>query len=222
MATFVVVHAAGDGAWSWQLVESELRERGHDMVAPDLPANDESAGLWDYAETVVDAIADRTNLVVVAHSFGGFTGPLVCERVPVDALVLVAAMLPSPGEAPHDWWDNTGLRQARQEAGVADADDIATYYHDVPPELTAEAQRRVRQHPSERAAMEPWPLPAWPDVRTHYLLCREDRFLPADWTRRMVADRLGITADELDGGHCPMLSRPADLARRLEAYARPG
>ena len=216
-STFVPIHAAGGGAWSWHLVESELRDRGHDVVAIDLPT-DESAGLWDYADAVVEAIGDRTNLVIVAHSFGGFTAPLVCERVPVEVLVLVTAMIPVPGEAPKEWWEATGHAQARRATGGGN-DDIATYYHDVPPELAAEAMRRDRAHPSERAYDEPWPLDAWPDVPTRFLLCRDDRFFPADWMRRLVRERLGITPDEMDSGHCPMLSRPAELARRLEAYA---
>jgi hypothetical protein len=152
-ATFVPIHAAGDGAWSWHLVAGELRERGLDVVLVDLPADDESAGLWDYADAVVDAIGERTNLVVVAHSFGGFSGPLVRARVPVRALVMVTAMIPAPGEAPADWWADTRHAEARQEVG-GDMDDIATYYHDVPPELAAEAMRRERNHPSDRAYRE--------------------------------------------------------------------
>ena len=57
-------------------------------------------------------------------------------------------------------------------------DDIATYYHDVPPELAAEALRRERAHPSSAAMREPWPLERWPDVPTSVLLCRDDRFIP--------------------------------------------
>jgi pimeloyl-ACP methyl ester carboxylesterase len=218
-ATFVPIHAAGDSAWSWHMVAAELRERGHDVVAVDLPADDESAGLSDYADAVVDAIGERTNLVVVAHSFGGFTGPLVCERVPVRVLVMVSAMIPAPGEPPADWWANTRHGEARREAGDGELDDIETYYHDVAPELAAEAMRRDRNHPSGRAYEEPWPLNQWPDVRTHFLLCRNDRLFPATWMRDLVRERLGITPDEIDSGHCPMLSQPAELARRLEAYA---
>ena len=66
--------------------------------------------------------------------------------------------------------------------------------------------------------LEPWPLDAWPSVPTRYLLCRDDRVFPAEWTRGMVRARLGITADEIDGGHCPFLSRPKALAERLGAY----
>ena len=52
------------------------------MIAPDLPSEDEAAGLWDYADAVVEAVGDRRDLVVVGHSLGGFTAPLVCARRP--------------------------------------------------------------------------------------------------------------------------------------------
>ena len=34
----------------------------------------------------------------------------------------------------------------------------------------------------------------------------------------MVADRLGITPDEIDCGHTPALSQPVELADRLGPY----
>jgi pimeloyl-ACP methyl ester carboxylesterase len=83
MATYVLIHGAGDVGWYWHLVEAELRERGHNVVAPDLPCEDDSAGLSQYAETVIDAIGDRMDLVVVAQSLGAFTAPLVCDRKPL-------------------------------------------------------------------------------------------------------------------------------------------
>ena len=57
---------------------------------------------------------------------------------------------------------------------------------------------------------------------TRFLLCRDDRFFPAEFQRRVVADRLGITPDEMDGGHLPALARPKELAERLVAYADDG
>jgi pimeloyl-ACP methyl ester carboxylesterase len=72
------------------LVEAELRKRGHDVVAPDLPGDDDSAELTDYADFVVEAVGDRKDLVVVGQSFGGFTAPLVADRLAADVLVLVA------------------------------------------------------------------------------------------------------------------------------------
>jgi SAM-dependent methyltransferase len=211
VATYVFVHGAGDSAWSWELVAGELRERGHDAITVDLPSEDESAGLSDYASAVVDAIGHRGDVVVVAHSLGGFTAPLVCARVPVDLLVLVAAMVPAPGEAAGDWWANTGY------TSVYDGDETAVYYHDVAPELAAEAAARGRGQ-AAKPMREPWPLPRWPDVPTRYLLCRHDRAFPAEWLRGVVRGRLGMDPDEIDSGHCAYLSRPRELAERLEAY----
>jgi pimeloyl-ACP methyl ester carboxylesterase len=209
VATFALIHGGGGSAWDWHLVVLALGERGHEAIAVDLPCDVESAGWWDYADAVVEAIDEPTDLVVVAHSLGAFTGPLVCERVPVDLLVLLAAMIPSPGELFADWWTNSGHETSGD-------DDV--FYHDVPPELAAEAMRRERKEAS-KALHEPWPLPAWPDTPTRYLLCRDDRMFPAAWARRHARERLGIEPDEVDGGHYVTLSRPTELAERLAAYA---
>jgi pimeloyl-ACP methyl ester carboxylesterase len=216
MATYVLIHGAGDVGWYWHLVEAELRERGHDVVAPDLPCEDDSAGLSQYADTVIDAIGNRTDLVVVAQSAGAFTAPLVCDRAIVDLLVLVAPLIPAPGEAPADYWTHT--RYLDEERGSFD-DEVALFYQDVPPELAAEALKRGKAQ-SEARMSEPWPLRAWPDVPTRVLLCRDDRLFPPAFIRRVARERLGITPDEIDGGHTPALSRPKELADRLEAYRR--
>jgi len=212
VATFALIHGAGDVGWYWHLVDAELRGKGHDVVAPDLPCDDDRAGLSEYADTVLEAIGDRGDLVVVAQSAGAFTAPLVCDRTPVEQLVLVAGLIPVPGEAGRDWWTNTGY-----ESPAESYDVVATFYHDVPPELAAEALERSRAQ-SDTPSLEPWPLEAWPDVDTRFLLCRNDRLLPADFLRRVVRERLGFAPDEIESGHCPALSRPKELADRLDAY----
>src|SRR4029450_738400 len=174
MATFVLIHGAGDVGWYWHLVEAELRERGHDVVAPDLPCDDRSAGLTEYADPVVEAIGDRTDLVVAAQSFGAFTAPLVCERVAVDLLILVPPLLPVPGEAPADYW-----RDTRYEEEVRERYDneIALFYQDVPPELASEALKHGRAQ-SEARMHEPLPLGAGAGGATRVLLWRDGRLVP--------------------------------------------
>ena len=221
MATFVIVHGGGGSGWEWHLVAAELERRGHKALAPDLPCEDDSAGWSEYADVVVEAIGDRGDVVVVAQSLGGFTAPLVCDRVPTELLVLVAGMIPIPGEKGDDWFENTGWpgpqgEQAAVDEGSSD-EEAATFYHDVPPELAAEAMRHGREQ-SETPGRAPWPLDSWPEVPTRYLLCRDDRFLPAGFVRKVVRERLGIEPDELPGGHTPALSRPKELAERLEAF----
>ncbi len=225
MATYVLIHGAGSDSWYWHRVAPELRARGHDVVAPDLPCDDESAGLAEYTDVVVKAIGARSDLIVVAQSLAGFTAPLVCARVPVNLLVMLAAMIPAPGESGNEWWTNTRYAEARREENrregrPADApfDVKAVFFHDVPPEVVAAAFARGERQQSGTPMEQPWPLAAWPDVPTKFLLCRQDRFFPAPFMRRVVQERLHITPDEMDGGHLPALSRPQELVERLETY----
>lgn len=227
MATFALVHGGGDVGWYWHLVEPALRRRGHDVVAPDLPCDDNTATLHDYADTVVEAIADRgdrDDVIVVGHSYGGFTAPLVADRRPVDLLVFVAGMVPAPGEKPADWWANTGYReaveQARRDGGLTGSDDpFVAFYNGVPRDLAEEALRRERAE-SDAASNDPWPLGSLPSVPVRFVVCSEDRFFPAPFLRRVAAERLGVVPDEIAAGHCVALSHPEPLAELLDGYAR--
>ncbi len=213
MTTFVLIHGGGGSAFDWHLLEAELRGRGHDTVAVDWAVSGPQAELGDYADAVVRAVGGRRDLVVVEHSWGGFVGPLVCAPVEAAALVLVTAMIPSPGETPDDWWERTGWTSP----GIDDEYEL--FLHDVPRELA----ERVLAHDAalaektnmDAAVRRPWPLVAWPDVPTRYLLCRDDRFVPPAFVRRHVKERLGIVPDEMPGSHMVMLSRPRELADYL-------
>jgi pimeloyl-ACP methyl ester carboxylesterase len=221
VATYVLIPGAGGDAWYWHRVVPLLRERGHDVVAVDLPAGDDKAGPTEYADAAVAAIGDRTGLVVVAQSLGGLVAPLVCARVPVDLLVLVNAMIPRPGESGGEWWENTGqgaaaAEMAAREGRSAEFDLVEVFFHDVPPEVTAEAFAMGEKPQSGTVFEKPWPLEAWPDVPVRFLQGRDDRLFPLEFQRRQARDRLGIELDELPGGHLVALSQPAELVARLE------
>ena len=213
LATYVLIHGAGGDAWYWHLVEPQLAALGHDVVAVDLPCDDDSAGLAEYADCVVDAAAARagSDTIVVGQSLGGFTAPLVCDRLDASLLVLVAAMVPRAGESPGEWWSNTG------HVFPDPFDPEEVFAHDVPLGVAEELAGRLRGQ-SDTVFVKPWPLDEWPDVPTRFLLCRDDRFFPAAFQRRVVRERLGITPDEMDGGHLPALARPTELVERLERY----
>ena len=224
MVTLVLIHAAAVDAWYWQPVTAELAGRGHDVVAVDLPVDDDAAGLSDYAATVVRAVGTRRDVVVVGHSFGGFTAPLVADQLSAELLVMLQAQIPAPGEAPGDWWTNTGHAQARRQQDAldgrdptAEVDPLELMLHDTPRELA----RELLHHQREQSATPfdtPWPLPAWPAVPTRVLLSHGDRFLPLEFMRRVTRDRLHLEPDVMPGDHCPMLGHPTELATRLMAY----
>ena len=213
MSTYVLVHGAGGDSWYWHLVAPRLRDLGHAVVAMDLPCDDDRAGLDDYARCVIDAVGARDDVILVAQSLGAYPATMACEPLPVRLLVLVAAMVPAPGESPGDWWANTG------HVFPDPFDPAAVFTHDVPADVTAQWVTHLREQ-SDRPFADPWPLEAWPAVPTRFVLCRDDRFFPAEFQRRVVRQRLGFDPDEMPGGHLPALAQPDELVRRLEAYRR--
>ena len=129
----------------------------------------------------------------------------------------------APGETAGAWWSATGQAAApgayAERTGLPDdPEDLgAAFFHDVPPEVDGSGEGEpVAQ--SDRPFADPWPLDGWPDVPTRVVAGRDDRFFPADFQRRVAAERLGLEVDEIPGGHLVALSRPVELADRLEAY----
>lgn len=225
MATYVLIHGAGSDSWYWHLVAPLLQARDHEVIAPDLPVDDDSAGLAEYTDAVVEAIGARRGVILVAQSMAGFTAPLVCQRASVALMVLVAAMVPAPGESPDEWWSNTGHGKAKREMDEREGRDpdakfdaLTVFLHDLPQDVLDEVMARGAKNQSSTPFAKPWPLDAWPEVPTRFLLCRGDRFFPADFMRRIVRERLGIIPDEMSGGHLPAFSHPDELVERLEGY----
>jgi pimeloyl-ACP methyl ester carboxylesterase len=224
MATFVLIPGAGGDPWEWHRLAPALEALGHDAVPVTLPAGDDRAGWAEYAEAVVIAIGNRTDVALVGQSLAGFSAPLVRERRPFNLLVLLNAMIPRPGETGNDWWSNTRRKEAEQAYFAAIGlppetadDEMAVYFHDVPADVVAAAQGHEPQQ-SMTPMEQPWPLDAWPSVPTRVLAGRDDRLFPAAFQRRVARERLGIETDEIDGGHMAALSHPTELAARLDAY----
>lgn len=215
MATFVLIHGAGGSAWDWHRVRPLLDQRGHRTVAVDLPITDATADLHTYTDVVVEAAAaDPTTspVIVVGHSLGGYTAPLVAERLNADRLVYLTAMIPRPGESFMEWWHATGHDQLTLPEGEA-----AQFFHDVPADLVAEAERRARDQDGEWLN-EPWPGDALRNVLTSAIVCRDDQFFPPEFMRDQLRDRLGVTPEEIPGGHYAPISRPDAVADQLHRY----
>ncbi|MGX1575735.1 alpha/beta fold hydrolase [Cellulosimicrobium funkei] len=225
MTTFLLLPGAGGDPAYWDLLVPELDRLGHRPVAVDLPQHDEGhdwADLTDVAVTTLrraTAPAERDDLVVVAQSMGAYVGPLVCEREAVRLLVLLNPMIPRPGESGGDWWRATDHAERRAATGLGPFDPVDDFFHDVPDPVAAVVQRSDRQ-PSERSFAEPWPARAWPAVPTVVLQGDDDRLFPPPFQRAVARERLGAEVETMPGGHLVALSRPAELAARLDALAR--
>ena len=133
-------------------------------------------------------------------------------------------MIPVYGETPGQWWGNTGYQQAAEQQASLDGgqtghdDPLITYYNGVPRQLAQEALRRGGRGESTAVWNTTWPLEAWPDVPTRFILAKDDHFFPAAFLRRLAKERLGLVADEIPGCHCAALSHPQELSDLLLSY----
>jgi pimeloyl-ACP methyl ester carboxylesterase len=206
-------------AWYWHRIVPLLEQLQHEAIAIDLPADDPRAGLTDYADIVGRAIDPRASVVLVAQSLGGFTAPLVCARYRVRMLVLVNAMIPSPGETAGAWWQNTRSADARikaaQSGGYSTSFDVPTYFlHDVPAAVlqTGPAQQREQ---AESIFEQPCLFEHWPEIPIHVIAAAEDRFFPLEFQQRIARERLKKETRVVPGGHLVALARPEELAEAL-------
>ena len=226
--TFGLVHGAWHGAWCWDLLVPELEQRGFPCVAVDLPTEDPAAGAGEYAALVGKALAGAPgDVVLVGHSMGGLTIPVVATLRPVRLLVYLCALLPQPGRSMAEQIHDGGvfipawIELVRRQIGHPDGSSewqpeaaMEAFYHDCPPEAARWAASKLRRQ-FGKAIDEMTPLQTWPPAASVSILCRGDRVVSPGWSRRVCRERLGRDAVELDGGHSPFLSRPGELAALL-------
>jgi pimeloyl-ACP methyl ester carboxylesterase len=207
--TFGLVHGGAHGAWCWERVLVELDRLGHRGVAMDLPCDDDAAGAEAYADIVIDALAGVPEpVVLVGHSLGGLTLPLVATHRPTQRMIFLCAMLPVPGKSFRDQQAAEPILFPYQGGfdGLRDR-----FFHTCTPADADAAMTRLRRQ-SVTPFVETTPLADWPEVASNYVLCTADRACRPDWSRRAARERLGIDAVELAGSdHSPFLGRPAEL-----------
>lgn len=218
-SSFVFIPGAGGMASYWHRVVPLLEEAHCEAIAVDLPADDTSAGLDEYTDIVARAIGERSNVILVAQSLGGFTAPLVCARAAVRMLVFVNAMIPRPGETAGAWWENTGAVEARVTAakasGYSPEFDVQTYFlHDVPETVLRDGPSRPREQ-SETVFGQPCRFERWPRIPIRAIASADDRFFPLEFQRRTTRERLKLDVEILPGGHLVALSKPKELATLL-------
>jgi pimeloyl-ACP methyl ester carboxylesterase len=228
MATFALVHGGWLGAWSWELLTPLLRRAGHEVVTMDLPAEDGTASFDNYADVVCGALERKhEDVVLVGHSYGGNTIPLVAHRRPVRHLVYLCALVPDIGRSMLDQLqDEPDMLNPRWVEGLGEPDDqLRTTWIDLElarelicadcdASVAAAAIKRLRPQSAFPNTLS-FSLPKFPSVSSTYVVCSDDQFVDPEWSRRIARDRLGADLIELPGSHSPLLSRPSALAEVL-------
>jgi pimeloyl-ACP methyl ester carboxylesterase len=207
MATFGLVHGAWHGGWAWDPLRAELEARGHRVVAPDLPCEDPAAGLVEYAAVVRRRLDDEDGAIVVGHSLGGLTIPLVPARL----RVFLCALVPGASQE-NAFVPGFGDARVRDELGRSYYPDVADAARELqyPPDMASLASKLRRQ-----ARVDPVETPLRGPAA--YVVCARDASIRPDWQRHVARDVVGVDPIELQSGHSPMLTVPRELADVLES-----
>jgi pimeloyl-ACP methyl ester carboxylesterase len=133
MAVFVLVHGAWHGAWCWERVLPLLEQRGHRVLAPDLPGMGRdptplaAITLDGWARFVADLVGRQAEpVILVGHSRGGVVTSQAADRVPDRVAILVylaGFMVPSGGSL----WSTMQLvpRDRARPSGSGDVRGLA-------------------------------------------------------------------------------------------------
>jgi len=203
MKSILLVHGAWHGAWCWNLVEKELKNKGVDARSLNLPFT----GVNDDIASVSNVLEDIDNQVILlGHSYGGIVISSAAEaKDNVDQLIYLSAILLEPGESMQ--LDGSKIQIDVDEnlmSEVKESSAIPAFYGDVDPKLAKASIELLRPFPIVSGSQGIGE--AWREKHSTYIVCREDKAIPPELQYVMAkkADRI----IEWECGHSPFLSKP--------------
>ena len=229
MATYVLVHGSYQGGWIWKATAQKLRGAGHDVHVPTLDGCAERSSNLRQGITITSQATevsgllfyeDLRDVILVGTSTGGLVICKVADlaRERIKHVVFVDALAPQPGERVDDIVvRDPNFPQVTTDLtrGPSKEDLDNRLFKDLQPRLRAWAIDRVTMHPIE-ASDAPGELDGFwsQDWSATVIRCRLSAN-PSEEHQRRTAEKLGANWYELDSGHYPMLSHPAELTRIL-------
>jgi pimeloyl-ACP methyl ester carboxylesterase len=226
MATFVLIHGSYQGGWIWKPVATRLRAMGHEVYAPTLDgcaerASQVRAGID--TESQADEVAqllfyeDLDNVVLVGTSSGGMVVCRVAELIPdrIGRLVFVDALALFNGETIRDIVTRSTAQASGLTAGPSREDAANRLFADLDPAMREHALERYTQHPiaiyNQGVKLDKFWSMSW---EASVIWCKRAPN-PGEAHQRRTAEKLQAPFFELDTGHYPMLSEPAELTTML-------
>jgi pimeloyl-ACP methyl ester carboxylesterase len=212
----VLVHGAWHGPWCWAPVLAGLDDLGIPTVAVELAGPDLHADA-DLVRGVLDDVGTG-GAVLAGHSYGGMVITDAGTHPAVEHLVYVCAFAPVEGETAVDavapfTSDLVAAVEVRDDGtSVLDPSLVAgALYADCDALDVERAVGLLRPQPMAALAQAPRAV-AWRERPATYVLCSEDRALPAELQRDMAARIPDVSVIELPGAsHSPFFSRAKEL-----------
>ncbi|CAN6459973.1 unnamed protein product [Victoria cruziana] len=251
---FVLVHGACHGGWCWFKLAPLLRDAGHEVSILDLKASgihpatpDEVVSFADYSKPLLDLLDSNPpdeKVVLVGHSFGGFSIALAADKFPekISVAVFLTAFMPHPSIPPshilHNYFyvERGGIESEKistDESNKAtipitmafDAGLIRTHlYSNCSDQDVALATSLVRAGPFYREDLSRHDFVSetnYGRTKRVYVVCKDDKTIEGSFQRCMIKMSPVDEVVEIDGAdHMAMLSKPLELCRHLLQIAR--
>jgi pimeloyl-ACP methyl ester carboxylesterase len=238
--TYVLVHGAWHGKWTWNKVVSELQKQGHTVVPVELPGHGDDktppqqVTMDAYVARVGEAMnAQPGKVVLVGHSMGGLVISAAAEKYTdkIESLVYLAAFLPKNGESlfaiegrnPKPTVPPALIPSADQSYVDLKKDAIPNlFYNDCSPADVQFATTRLTSQPAA-----PLFIPvALTDARfgrvpRYYIECTNDNAINIALQRDMYAATPCLKVFSLNSGHSPFLSMPTQLTTIFDQITQP-
>jgi pimeloyl-ACP methyl ester carboxylesterase len=243
LATYVLVPGAWLGGWAWQDVAGRLRAKGHDVYPITLTGLGERVHLArpeiDLETHIADVVntidwSDLDDVILTGHSYAGSVVTGVADRIPdrIQQLVYVDSAPFTDGMAMTDLYPPdalAALRQTVDESGEGWLYPFPGFAHLAEETSIAGLGESEQAAITARATPPPWATYTQPirhehaDEAAHY----PQVLLACDEMRGLVAagvPQFAFMASppwhylELETGHWPMFSAPAELADLLDGW----
>jgi pimeloyl-ACP methyl ester carboxylesterase len=224
--TVVLVHGAFADASGYAGIIGILRSQGIDARAPMNPLR----GLAFDADAVTRyTTAINGPILLVGHSYGG---AVISQAAPVvedvTGLVFLSAFALDEGEScasvqegfPPALAAETVIATHYDAPGAVGGPDLFIRIPDFHRTFCADlsdgiaATMAVSQRPVSASAMtEPATAAGWKQLRTWYMVSKQDAAIPPDCERHM-ARRMNATTKEVEGSHAAFIAKP-EIAAHL-------
>jgi pimeloyl-ACP methyl ester carboxylesterase len=230
MTNFVLVPGAWLGAWAWDQVAEPLRQAGHQVIATTLSGladrrgeDASTIGQTRHVEDIVSVIedADLRDVVLAGHSYSGIPTGQAAARVGdrLRRVVYVDSNVPTDGQSFIGSWSPAGQLAINQQVADSggfwtplEAEDYAG--QDLSDEAIALILERSTPHPGLSISEAAHLVRPLADLPTTYIKCLMDGKEPSDDVKELLKSP-NWELVEMNTGHWPMFSRPAELAKIL-------
>jgi pimeloyl-ACP methyl ester carboxylesterase len=221
MSTFVLIHGAFSGGWSWSKIVPLLEKEGHTAIAPDMPGHGKKRNtptkevtLQNYTDCILEILDRQAEpVILVGHSMAGMVISQTAEYSPskIKKLIYVCAFLLKDGEC-------------LQSRGGGHHDPIKAPYEifkellcDDCSDIDAKWVRALMVPPPGRIGSTSIHITKenYGSLPRIYIECLQDKAIPPSVQKQMYTNMPCERIITMNCSHFPLLSAPVELAENL-------